>query len=312
MLNSELSEFRLNQGLREAIGPEIGELLAEPGVTDVMCNADGRVFVDRMGIGRADSGVRLSAANAEYALRMLASHAGRVLTKKTPILSASMPGTGERVAGTVWPITAAPTFAIRKPPPDIFPLSAFSGTEFPVLRRTDGPENETNMQKLLRAVAERRNILIAGGTSSGKTALLSSLLAIPSVARDRCIITEDRQEIMVAAPDHVRMLVSEDVSLKDLGQLAMRYRPDRVICGEIRDGAAAMEWLKACNTGHSGSFCTIHANSAASALGRLEDLCGEVCPIVPTRSIKEAIGCIVSTAKTETGGRGLREVLLLD
>ena len=301
-----VSENRLNHGLRRALGSEIGERLEEPTVTDVMCNADGRVFVDRTGAGREESGITLTADDADYALRMLASAAGTVITRHAPLLSATMPGSGERVAGTIAPITARPTFAVRKPPRTVFDLSAFSRGPG---ERQRGPEGHDD--PLLQALAERRNILIAGSTGGGKTSLLSSLLQIDSVVRDRCVVIEDIQEIAIQAPDHVRFLTSPEVGMQQLVKHALRYRPDRIILGEVRSGDAALEMLFACNTGHSGSFGTIHANSALDALGRLEDLCSTECAHPPRRAIGVAIGCIVFVERARTG-RTISEVLFVD
>lgn len=302
-----ISESRLNLGLRRALSAQIAALLEEPSVTDVMCNADGRVFVDRTGTGRTDSGITLTAANADFALRMLASSVGTVITSDAPLLSATMPGSGERVAGSIAPITEQPTLAIRKPPRTVFDLSAFSRGPCAL---ADGPVIGSD-DPLLRAVQERRNILIAGSTGSGKTSLLSALLKSQSVVRDRCLIIEDTREIAIAAPDHVRFLTSPQVGMQRLVQHALRYRPDRIILGEVRSGDAALEMLFACNTGHSGSFATVHANSASDALGRLEDLCATVCLQPPRRAIATAIGCVVFVQRTMTG-RAISEVLYVD
>jgi type IV secretion system protein VirB11 len=106
-------------------------------------------------------------------------------------------------------------------------------------------------------------------------------------------------------------MTSDEVTMRRLVQLSLRYRPDRIILGEVRSGDAAIELIHAMNTGHSGSFCTVHANSARDALGRLEDLCAEVCPQPPCRSIATAIGCIACLRRT-AAGREVSEVLFVD
>ncbi|MFO1128066.1 MAG: ATPase, T2SS/T4P/T4SS family [Rhodospirillales bacterium] len=224
-------------------------------------------------------------------------------------------GSNERMAATIPPVTAKPTFAIRKPPAVTFELAAFEpkGGEMPATEeegRNDPSPGDGGpaLTALRRAVAERRNILIAGSTGSGKTSCLSALLQIPSVQRDRCLVLEDTREIAVPAADHVRMLTSPEVPMRALVQL---LPPDRIILGEVRSGDAAIELIHAMNTGHSGSFCTVHANSAHDALGRLEDLCAEVCPQPPCRSIATAIGCIAFLRRTSTG-REISEVLFVD
>ncbi|QNT71460.1 ATPase, T2SS/T4P/T4SS family [Defluviicoccus vanus] len=307
-------ELRLEDGLRHALGADVARLLDEPAVTDLLLNADGRLWVDRTGRGREDTGCTMTAADADAALRLIAHHCGVPLTRTAPVLSATLPRTGERIAATIAPITTRPTFAIRKPPAATFELTAFA----PKAAATGTSANrcrhaaESGMFEALRAAVEaHRNILIAGSTGSGKTSLLSALLALPSVQRDRCLVLEDTQEIRIEAPDHVRMLTSADVGMRGLVQLSLRYRPDRIVLGEVRSGDAAMELIHAMNTGHSGSFCTVHANSAPDALGRVEDLCAEVCPQPPCRSIATAIGCIVFVQRT-AGGREITEVVLVD
>ncbi len=316
---STVVEMRLDSALRHALGPDVARFLDEDGVTDLMLNADGRLWLDRAGRGRADTGRVLAAADAEAALRLIAHHCGVPLTRTAPVLSATLPRTGERIAATIPPVTARPTFAIRKPPAVTFELAAFApkggeGLQGPEEGRDDDPSPSGGgpaLRALRRAVAERRNILIAGSTGSGKTSCLSALLQLPSVQRDRCLVLEDTREIAVPAPDHVRMLTSPEVSMRSLVPLSLRYRPDRIILGEVRSGDAAIEFIHAMNTGHSGSFCTVHANSAADALGRLEDLCAEVCPQPPCRSIATAIGCIAFLRRTATG-REISEVLFVD
>jgi type IV secretion system protein VirB11 len=275
------------------------------------------LWVDRAGRGREDTGRTLYAADAEAALRLIAHDCGVPLTRTAPVLSATLPRTGERIAATIPPITHRPTFAIRKPPAVTFELEAFAPQGMPL--REAGKASDPSLPgnggsalgALRQAVAERRNILIAGSTGSGKTSLLSALLQLPSVRAARCLVLEDTHEIRIEAPDHVRMLTSPEVPMRALVQLSLRYRPDRIILGEVRSGDAAMELIHAMNTGHAGSFSTVHANSARDAPGRLEDLCAEVCPQPPCRSIATAIGCIAFLRRTQAG-REVSEVLFVE
>jgi type IV secretion system protein VirB11 len=315
---STVVEMRLESALRHALGSDVARFLDEDGVTDLMLNADGRLWLDGAGRGREDTGRTLAAADAEAALRLIAHDCGVPLTRTAPVLSATLPRTGERIAATIPPITARPTFAIRKPPAVTFDLVAFEPQGGRAFQRAEEGSDDSSpgnggpaLRALRQAVAERRNILIAGSTGSGKASCLSALLRIPSVLRDRCLILEDTQEIRIEASDHVRMLTSSEVTMRTLVQLSLRYRPDRIILGEVRSGDAAIELIHAMNTGHSGSFCTVHANSARDALGRLEDLCAEVCPQPPYRSIATAIGCIAFLRRS-TAGRAISEVLFVD
>lgn len=301
---------RLNEALRYALGPVLADLLAEDGLTDLMVNADGRVFVDRLRTGRVDTGHVMHPKDVATALALLADHCGVAITQACPILSATMPVTGERVAGTIPPVTLAPTMAIRRPPKEIFPLSAFAGSadDGATEPAEAGEAPTTPIHRLMVAVARRMNVLIAGSTGSGKTSLASALLQLSSVAKDRCLVLEDTQELAITAPDHVRMMTTQHVTMRDLVRLSLRYRGDRLIIGEIRSGDAALEFVHAMNVGHSGSFCTIHANSARDAVGRLEDLCGEVTVNPPRRAIEAANLCVAFVTRT-TGGRAIQEVL---
>jgi type IV secretion system protein TrbB len=310
---STVAALRVEDALRHALGHDVARILDDPTTTDLLLNADGHLIVDRLGIGRVDTGCTMSPSDAKAALCLLADHCGVPLTRQSPILSATMPDTNERIAGTIPPITVRPTFAIRKPPVKVFELEAFAGKvseSFPadvMARRIE--EAGTPLGTLRRAVDERRNIVIAGSTGSGKTSLLSALMALESVRRDRCLILEDTAEIACSAPDRVNMLTSQDVDMRALVQLALRYRPDRIVLGEVRSGLAALEMIMAMNTGHTGSLTTIHANGCADAIGRIEDLCATVCTQTPTRAIRAAIGCVVFVTRTMKG-RAIKEVVL--
>jgi type IV secretion system protein TrbB len=311
---STVSALRVEDALRHALGHDVARILDEPTTTDLLLNADGHLIVDRLGIGRVATGHTMSPADALTALCLLADHCGVLLTRQTPILSATMPGSGERVAGTIPPTTNAPTFAIRRPPGKVFELDAFSSKvagSFPpdvMARRIEEAGSPIGM--LRRAVDDRMNIVVAGATGAGKTALLSALMAQESVKRDRCLILEDTTEIQCSAHDRVHMLTSPTVDMRSLVQLALRYRPDRIVVGEVRSGPAALEMIMAMNTGHTGSLTTIHANSCADAIDRIEDLCATVCTQTPTRAIRAAIGCVVFVTRTMTG-RAIKEVVLI-
>lgn len=281
-----ITSTRLNEVLWHALGDDIAALLKEPGVTDVLRNQDGRIWVDRTGVGRRPTDIVTSDADTKTALCIIADSVGQEITPAKPILNTVIPGSGERISATIEPVTYSPTYSIRKPPEKVFDLTDFS----------DDPET---IEAVLLAVAERRNILVAGSTGSGKTSLTSALLKQPSVRADRCLVLEDTHEIVIAASDHVRMLTSRYVSMRQLVETSLRMRPDRIILGEIRHEDVATELMRAMNTGHSGCFSTIHANSAHDAIGRIEDLC----PTIPQRSIARAIGCIVFVQRTKDGRR---------
>lgn len=290
-----LTAERKNTALRHALGPVIVSALSDRMVVEVMVNPDGKIWVDKIGEGRSWTGHRLAPADAERILRLLADHAGEVVTRENPRVSATLPETGERFQGAFMPLVAAPTFAIRKRPEVIFTLDQYveqgimSGNQVGILRA---------------AVASRKNIVVAGGTGSGKTTLLNAILAEPAFANDRVILIEDTAELQCAAADCVSLLTKRTepaVTMAHLVHDVLRLRPDRIIGGEVRDGATALSLLKAWNTGHPGGCTSIHANGAYEALTRMEDLIGEVSERVPYRAIAQAINAVVFIERTAQG-----------
>ena len=156
---------------------------------------------------------------------------------------------------------------------------------------------------LANAVVARRNILVAGGTSSGKTTLANALLAEMANLDERVILIEDTRELQCAAPDTVALRTKPGaVTMADLVRSTLRLRPDRIIVGEVR-GGEALDMLKAWNTGHPGGIATVHANSARSALYRIEQLVAESVVTVPRRLIAEAIDMVVFISGRGTGRR---------
>ena len=278
------AQDRRRQMLRTAFGPTIAAALADASVLEVMVNPDGRLWIDRASIGRADSGVRLGTAETERIIRLVAAHVRREVTDKAPIVSAELPDTGERFEGIMPPVAPGPCFAIRKPAEVPYRLSDYVA----------GRILTTPQASLLsQAVRARRNIVVAGGTSSGKTTLVNALLAEVAALGERVVILEDTRELRCAAQDVVALRTKPGVAvLADLVRSTLRLRPDRIIVGEVR-GPEALDMLKAWNTGHPGGLTTVHANSAAAALTRLEQLVQEAVVTVPRALISEAIDLIV-------------------
>ena len=282
--------------LRQAMGPVIAGALADQLVVEVMVNPDGKIWVDRIGEGRAWTGERLAASDADRILRLLADHAGEVVTRDHPRISATLPLTGERFQGAFMPIVSSPAFAIRKRPEVVFTLDDYVA---------GGMMMEAQAEALREAASARDNILIVGGTGSGKTTLANAVLAEPAFAGDRVVIIEDTAELQCSAADKINLLTKRSepsVTLTDLVRDTLRLRPDRIIVGEVRDGSA-LDVLKAWNTGHPGGLATLHANSAAEGLTRLEELVAEVSAQVPHAAIARAINTVVFIRRTREGRR---------
>ena len=288
--------------LRTAMGDAIAGWLADPAVIEVMLNPDGRLWVDRLGEGIAESGQALSPSDGERIIRLVAHHVSAEVHGKAPRVSAELPGTGERFEGLLPPVVTAPVFAIRKPAVAVFTLDDYAET---------GVMTRQEAATLSRAVAERRNILVAGGTGTGKTTLANALLAEVAKTPDRVVLIEDTRELQCAAPNMVAMRTKDGVvSLSDLVRSALRLRPDRIPIGEVR-GPEALDLLKAWGTGHPGGIGTIHAGSALGALRRMEQLIQEAVITVPRALLAETID-MVAVLVRDGHGRRLAELASVD
>lgn len=293
------SASRRRAMLRTAMGPAIAAALADPEVVEVMVNPDGALRIDRLGSGRSDTGARLAPGEVERIVRLVASHARTEVHAEAPVVSAELPPhgdslAGERFEGILPPVSPGPCFSIRKPASRVHRLDDYVA---------DGIATPECAQLLALAVVERRNILVAGGTSSGKTTLANALLAELGSLDERVILIEDTRELQCAALDLVALRTRQGtVDMADLVRSTLRLRPDRIIIGEVR-GGEALDMLKAWNTGHPGGITTVHANSARSALYRLEQLIEEAVVTVPRRLIAEAIDLIIFIAGRGTARR---------
>ena len=276
--------------LRTALGPAIAGWLLDPSVGEVMLNPDGRLWIDRLAGGLEDTGERLSFADGERIIRLVAHHVGAEVHAERPRLSAELPGTGERFEGLLPPVVAGPAFAIRRPAIAVFTLGDYVHT---------GVMSAAQAEVLRSAVHTRANILVAGGTSTGKTTLVNALLAEVALTGDRVVLIEDTRELQCAAPNLVALRTKDGgASLTDLVRSALRLRPDRIPIGEVR-GGEALDLIKAWGTGHPGGVGTLHAGSALGALRRLEQLVQEAVVTVPRALIAETIDLIAVLA-----GRG--------
>ncbi|MBG6162784.1 type IV secretion system protein VirB11 [Labrenzia sp. EL_195] len=282
--------------LRTALGPAITRLLDDPAVIEVTLNPDGRIWVDRLSEGLSGTGERLPPTDGERIVRLVAHHVGVEVHGGAPRVSAELPETGERFEGLLPPVVTAPAFAIRKPAVAVFTLEDYVAARI---------MNPAQAEALRSGVATRKNILVAGGTSTGKTTLTNALLAEVARTSDRVILIEDTRELQCAAPNLVAMRTRDGVAtLSDLVRSSLRLRPDRIPIGEVR-GPEALDLLKAWGTGHPGGIGTIHAGSAIGALHRLEQLIQEAVVTVPRALIAETIDLIAVLA-----GRGSQRRLV--
>jgi type IV secretion system protein VirB11 len=264
--------------LRDAIQP-ILPFLEDPAVNEIMLNADGCVWIDRAGRSQKTA-VTLDQHKALAILRTVAGQADLLLTSGSPSLDAELHPWGARVKAAIPPITKAPVFTIRKPPARVFTLDEY--VESGIVTASDA-------DVLRAAVAAKQNILVSGATASGKTTFVNALLAEIARTDDRIFIVEDIPELQCTSPNRVQYHVQPPFTTRLAIMDALRSRPDRIIVGEVRDGAAALELVKAWNTGHPGGTGTLHANDNRQALNRLCQLIEEVAQRAPREIIAETV-----------------------
>ncbi|MDG2522898.1 P-type conjugative transfer ATPase TrbB [Caulobacter segnis] len=285
--------------LSTALGLEIGRWLEDDQIADILLNPDGRLWLDRLDGGLIDTGRRIEAADAERIIRLVADHVRLKADAAHPRLSAVLPGGGERFEGLLPPLAAAPCFSIRKPAGQVWRLDRYVA---------DGVMGKAAAACLVAAVRERRNILVAGPTASGKTTLANALLAEIEVVNERVVLIEDTPELQCPAPNLVAMRTREGIaSLRDLVRSTLRMRPDRIIVGEVR-GAEALEMIKAWGTGHPGGIATIHAGDTPGALRRMEQLVQEAVVRVSRDQIADAVDLVV-VIEGRGRARRLREIV---
>jgi type IV secretion system protein VirB11 len=298
MNHKDLAEKRYLDMLETACGREIMRLLNDDSVIEIMLNPDGHLFVERLNLGKKPTGVILPATQSENIIKLVASYKNQVVHEGSPMIATEIPFLGARFQGWLPPIAKQPTFAIRKRATHIFTLDHY-------VKNGALPEEMANFLK--EAVLDRKNILIAGGTASGKTTFANALLDVLSGSTDRMIVLEDLPELQIACDDVVMLGTTDIINMRDLVKGTLRMRPDRIIMGEVRDGAA-LELLKSWNTGHPGGICTIHANSLESTPYRVEDLIREVVMSIPHNLILQAIDLIIFIERDKNGLRKVSEI----
>jgi P-type conjugative transfer ATPase TrbB len=293
------SHIRLIRKLQEALGDNLCAALNDDEVVEIMLNPDGRLFIERLGEGIAAAG-ELSPASAELIIGAVAHALQSQVDADHPIVSGELPIGGHRFEGLLPPVVAKPAFTIRRHSSLVVPLVDYVRS---------GAMSQNQADVICGAVGARRNIIISGGTGSGKTTLANAIIG--EVARqtpdDRLVILEDTAEIRCAATNAILLHTSDTVDMGRLLKSSMRLRPDRIVVGEVRDGAA-LTLLKAWNTGHPGGISTIHSNTARSALQRLEQLVAEASQQPMREVIGEAIDLVVSIERTPKG-RKIRDLV---
>jgi type IV secretion system protein TrbB len=283
------------EDLEDAYGPAIRKAKRTPGCTDIAINEDGSIWVT-IGGTTAPTGEFLSDHAARRIVNLVSDIDNHPIEKAA--LSANLPS-GERFAALLPPTVQGIVISIRLPPGRIYTLDEYVAAEM---------MTEDQADTLRRAVSERRNILIVGGTGAGKSTLANALLAEPDFKSSRTCIVQDQDELKCSGPNVVRAFTGP-MTARELVREFLRHNPDRIVIGEIRDGATALEWIGASNTGHPGGLSTAHANSATHGLSRISRLIGQVAVNVPHADIVEAVELVAFIRKEKDGKRRLVEIV---
>ncbi len=290
--NQQASRARQIEALKRNIGADIMELLENPAVIEIMLNPDGMLWSDEIGAGMRQIGA-IDAVRSLSIVNSVAALLGDVVTQDKPILECELPLDGSRFEALISPLVRQPTFTIRKKALLIFTLDNYV---------TNGIMTKYQKKTIEQAVINRENILVAGSTGSGKTTLANAILhSVSELDVDhRIVIIEDTLELQCSAPNTVFLRTSENTDMTRLLRATMRLRPDRIVVGEVRDGAA-LALLKAWNTGHPGGVGTVHSNSAEASLIRIGQLIQETGVPAQPELIAEAINVVIFIKRTATG-----------
>ncbi len=320
----ELVRQRLEEKLERESGAVMMKVLRDPAVIEVLLNPDGKLWMDVAGKGMEFTGHHMEPGAAESVLTTCASMLQTTITRDSPILEGEFPLDGSRLEGIVPPIVRAPAFSIRKKAVKVFTLEDYRARGIigaalgsRSAAHKGGAVYEHPIEAIRHAVRERHNILIVGGTGSGKTTLANAILAeiAAQCPNDRMVAIEDTMELQVTMANSVLLRTSEQVNMQRLLRATMRLRPDRIVVGEVR-GGEALTLLKSWNTGHPGGIATIHANSAEGGLVRLSQLIYEapearnLSETTIAATIKEAVNLVVFIERSATpAGRSVSEIM---
>lgn len=295
---------RAKDKLRRDLGDALIQALNDPKTLDIMCNPDGRLWVDRVGSGVCSIGT-LSEARAESIIKTVASFHNKEITRYKTILETTLPLNGERFTAQIAPTVLGPTFNIRTKASQIIPLASYV---------ENGIMSESQRLQIEKAIHQHLNILIVGGTGSGKTTLVNAIIdgMVANDPSERLVIIEDTGEIQCRAENAVQYHASINVDMTQLIKTTLRMRPDRILVGEVR-GSEALDLLDAWNTGHEGGVATLHANDALSGLTRLKSLISRnrSAPKDIEPLIAEVVHCVIHIERAPKGRR-VTDIIAVD
>lgn len=294
----ELTEQEVYEEVTSSFGPELTGLLEKPGWSDFMINSDGTVWIDKEDMEPIkchfnEKGI-IAAAQilASYSYKKINHEDSQSLVVIVPILN---------LRAVFWlpPAVEKVSAVFRRPsgklmtPQDMVAL---------------GTMTQEQMDIMSMFVSEHKNIILSGGTGSGKTTLMNTFLTMIK-DNERLFLIEDTPELIVHQPNVQRLVINSQYSYTQAIADTLRGRPTRIIVGECRQGDQTMQMLKAWNTGHPGGLTTLHANSCQEAMARLEQLCGEVSVSTQTEMIKNSVDVILQLKRLDGAKRKVVEIL---
>ena len=287
--------------IKRHCGSTILNALEDRATVEIMLNADSTIWLEQLGSPIKAIGT-MDPVHARAFMETIAGYHGKELTANKPILECELPIDGSRFAGQFPPLVANPTFTIRKKAVSIFTLDQYVQSN---------TMTKDQCSKIKKAISSHKNILVIGGTGSGKTTLVNAIIAemVEQNPIERPVIIEDTGEIQCLAKNHIQFHTTIDVSMTDLLKTTLRMRPDRILVGEVR-GPEALDLLMAWNTGHPGGSATLHANDANSGLDRLATLISmnKNAPNCIEKLIAEAVDVVVCIERTKQG-RHIKEII---
>lgn len=298
--NKNDARDRLRAKLLRELGP-VAKYLAEPDTVEISVNPDGSVWVERLGHPPSLENV-LPRTQVAATLATIAATLDTTINASNPILSGELLIDGSRVEGLYPPVVTAPSYSIRRRASKVFTLEQYVET---------GVMTPDQLALVVFAVESRKNILVVGGTSTGKTTLTNAVISKINdlTPNDRLVIIEDTYEIQCEARNKVMLHANDQISMDRLLRSTLRLAPDRILVGEVR-GPEALALLKAWNTGHPGGIATLHANDPFAALQRLEQLAAEGSKSahqIP-HLVAEAVDVVIHIAKSASG-RSIKSIL---
>ena len=305
MIDSAVDEVtrRNLDKLHREMGDKIRQAMDNPNVVEVMLNPDGSVWIDTMENGM-EYLCKMPEVNALQMLGTIAHMLGTTIKHENPKVEGELPGDGSRVEGVIPPIVSHPVFNIRKKASSVYPLEQYI---------MEGRATNEDIELLRKTILARKNILVVGGTGTGKTTFVNAIINEMKLLtpKHRLILLEDTPELQCTMDNFLSMRTNSTMSMQELLKITMRQRPDRIIIGEVR-GKEALDMLKAWNTGHPGGVCTVHANDARAGLLRIEQLISEVSETPMRDLVAEAIDVVVFLVRDPKIGPKLSELIAVE